>query len=370
MQHAMTWKATALALSGLGAALALAFGAAQTEEWTFAVSGDSRNCGDVVMPAIAAGVLKDSAKFYWHLGDFRAMYSVDDDYVGAPKVVGLPFYQHHAWDDFIEQQLKPFGKLPVFLARGNHETGAMRSREDYVKKFEPWLDGKAVREQRKRDGGTGVQSYYHWIEGGVDFITLDNASDSSFDAAQIDWLKGVLERASKNAAVKSIVVGMHAALPDSLSAGHSMNESPDGTSSGREAYRELAELRERTGKPVYVLASHSHFYMTDVYNTPCRIEKKQEILPGWIVGTAGAVRYRLPAEHAGAKEATTDVYGYLLGHVAADGSVRFEFKQIREADVTATTRERYKSELIHRCFVQNTSKSVPAGAPQPPNCPE
>ena len=48
--------------------------------WKFAISGDSRNCGDIVMPAIAAGVLKDGAAFYWHLGDYRAIYMFDEDY--------------------------------------------------------------------------------------------------------------------------------------------------------------------------------------------------------------------------------------------------------------------------------------------------
>ena len=41
---------------------------AQNGTWTFAVSGDARNCGDIVMPAIAAGVKRDQAAFYWHLG--------------------------------------------------------------------------------------------------------------------------------------------------------------------------------------------------------------------------------------------------------------------------------------------------------------
>jgi len=48
--------------------------------WNFAVSGDSRNCGDVVMPAIAEGVKGDHAEFYWHLGDYRAIYNFDEDY--------------------------------------------------------------------------------------------------------------------------------------------------------------------------------------------------------------------------------------------------------------------------------------------------
>jgi hypothetical protein len=48
----------------------------------FAVSGDSRNCGDIAMPAIAAGVRKDGAQFYWHLGDYRAIY---DFHSGASR---------------------------------------------------------------------------------------------------------------------------------------------------------------------------------------------------------------------------------------------------------------------------------------------
>lgn len=48
--------------------------------WRFAVSGDSRNCGDVVMPAIAKKAREDSASFYWHLGDFRAIYDFDQDF--------------------------------------------------------------------------------------------------------------------------------------------------------------------------------------------------------------------------------------------------------------------------------------------------
>src|SRR5215468_3095393 len=48
--------------------------------WHFAVSGDSRNCGNVVMPSIAAGAHANNAVFYWHLGDLRAIYDFDEDY--------------------------------------------------------------------------------------------------------------------------------------------------------------------------------------------------------------------------------------------------------------------------------------------------
>jgi len=66
---------------------AAAAGAAQDRPapaWRFAVSGDSRNCGDVVMPAIAAAVGKSGAQFDWHLGDCRAIYDFDEDM--APRL--------------------------------------------------------------------------------------------------------------------------------------------------------------------------------------------------------------------------------------------------------------------------------------------
>src|SRR5215472_2540584 len=48
-------------------------------EWRFVVPGDSRNCGDVIMPAIAEAATRHQASFYLHLGDFRAIYDFDQD---------------------------------------------------------------------------------------------------------------------------------------------------------------------------------------------------------------------------------------------------------------------------------------------------
>jgi hypothetical protein len=203
----------------------------------------------------------------------------------------------------------------------------------------------------------------------VDFINLDNATEHQFDETQMDWFAEQLARDSKNREIHSVVVGSHEALPDSFGAGHSMNESAQGTESGRKVYRELLAFRKQTHKNVYVLASHSHFFMDNVYNTACRRDHPEEVLPGWIVGTAGAVRYRLPADVSGSTQHMTDVYGYLLGTVLADGSIRFEFKEIKESDVTESTRKDYKEEFIHSCFVDNSSKYVPEGPVQPPKCP-
>ncbi|HWC17932.1 MAG TPA: hypothetical protein VG498_13010, partial [Terriglobales bacterium] len=93
--------------------------------WSFAASGDSRNCGDIVMPGIAAGVRADGAKFYWHLGDFRAGYDFDQDLLAASEYRGkhlaIADYQRIEWPDFIAQQLEPFADTAVYLAIGNHE---------------------------------------------------------------------------------------------------------------------------------------------------------------------------------------------------------------------------------------------------------
>ena len=333
--------------------------------WSFAVSGDSRNCGDVVMPAIAAGVHKDDARFYWHLGDFRATYDFDQDILAAPeyraKRPAIADYQRIEWQDFIAQQLRPFGDTPVRLAIGNHELVPPKTRAEYVQQFADWIDAPPIQAQRLKDDPSDhlVRTYYHWIENGVDFIAVDNASEEQFDAVQVRWLERTLARDESDARVRSVVLGMHDALPDSLSAGHSMNETAQMERSGRQVYQDLLTFRAKTKKPVYVLASHSHFLMENVYNDACHA-KPDSVLPGWIVGTAGAVRYRLPADTSGARQARTDVYGYLLATVKPDGTIQFAFKEIKPEDIPAQVVDRYGKQA-QACFTENKSPYTPEG---------
>jgi hypothetical protein len=157
---------------------------------------------------------------------------------------------------------------------------------------------------------------------------------------------------------------MHDALPDSISTGHGMNESAQMERSGRRVYQDLVAFRHKTKKYVYVLASHSHFLIEDVYNDECH-PTPETVLPGWIIGTAGAVRYRLPANLGGAKLARTDVYGYVLGTVQPDGQVRFVFKELTRDHVPPEVVERYGGKQVRLCFEENKSTYAPAG----PNCP-
>jgi Calcineurin-like phosphoesterase len=342
--------------------------------WTFAVSGDSRNCGDVVMPAIAEGVKRDRAEFYWHLGDFRAIYDFDEDYKQLHPVTSIASYEAGAWQDFIDHQLTAFKGIPVYLALGNHETISPKSRTEAIQVFADWWDDPAIKSQRLADnpGNHKLQTYYHWIRVPVDFITLDNASDDMFDADQVKWFEEELRRAAGNDQIRSIVVGMHRALPDSFSTGHSMNDSAQQTATGRQVYNDLVNFRAATHKNVYVLASHSHFSMGNIYNTACRRAHPESILPGWIIGTAGAVRYQLPHDLSGADNPQNDLYGYLLGRVGQDGAIQFDFRPIAKSltSIPDATRKLFPDEFIQKCLQENHSRSEPAGPPQPPNCPQ
>src|SRR5579864_4482989 len=121
--------------------------------WYFAVSGDSRDCGDLIMPKIAAAIASNRPSapidFYWHLGDFRRMYDVDCDVAkrtqpdydcarrpaGALGTTAMGDYLDIAWQDFVERQITPFGATPVFLGIGNHEVSAGRTRDDFRRVF-------------------------------------------------------------------------------------------------------------------------------------------------------------------------------------------------------------------------------------------
>ena len=255
--------------------------------------------------------------------------------------------------------------MPLFVGIGNHETTPPKTREQFAGKFAQWLDSAPLKSQRLADDpkATAPTTYFHWIQGGVDFIYLDNATHDQFSPKQVTWLESVLERASSNPEVHALVVGMHAALPDSVAFGHSMSDWLVGVESGRRVYTDLLDLKKKTGKNVYLLASHSHFFMSGIFNSEYWAAHGGE-LPGWIVGTAGAVRYALPPDAARAKEARTKVYGYLLGTVHHDGKIDFKFEEIKKSDTPSAVIGRYTSQFVDFCFDKNTAFNP---APAPPH---
>jgi len=372
------------------------------EAWRFVVSGDSRNCGDVVMPAIATCANSDNAQFYWHLGDLRAIYDFDDDMLQESKVANthltISGYEKNAWDDFYKHQLVPFENTPFYLGIGNHETISPKTRCEFAKRFSALLDkpelqgGKSAIPNQSAPTGTKPtgskgttgnaaetgsdtlkacvkgcedcepsesKTYYHWVKSGVDFIYLDNATNDQFDEKQLTWFDGVIKEDGDSKETQTIVVGMHKALPWSVSCDHSMNESPTGIESGVRVYQSLLGLQQK-GKKVYVLASHSHFYMKDIFNTKhWGTGKNAGVLPGWIVGTAGAQRYPLP-KSADLAKSRTNVYGYLLGRVFADGRIDFEFTELKVSDVPQDVSNHYTERFVSdTCFADNRRTDPP-----------
>ena len=270
--------------------------------------------------------------------------------------MSIAAYLDGAWRDFIDNQLAPFAPIPVYLAIGNHELILPKTRQDVVAQFADWFDAPSIREQRLRDNpqDAAVHTYYHWLRDGIDFITLDNASPDEFDAAQMSWLSNLLKRDAGDSSLRALVVGMHEALPQSISSNHSMDQSAQGEQSGRQAYQWLLDFKTNSHKPVYVLASHSHFYMNGIFNTDFW-RNNGGVLPGWIIGTAGAERYVLPPNSGDAKEAKTRVYGYLLATVdsSKDDPIHFEFRELQESDVPGSVVGRYTQAIVHDCWVNN-----------------
>ncbi|MGB9068327.1 MAG: hypothetical protein WCC21_07140 [Candidatus Acidiferrales bacterium] len=332
---------------------------AQSGAWKFAVSGDSRNCGDVVMPAIAAGARQSGAEFYWHLGDLRKISGVDEDIRHQPADLAKPLtkagYLNMAWDDFTRSQLESFGDMPFYLGIGNHETVPPKNHDAFVAQFSKQLDLPILRAQRLQDDPTDLppKTYYRWIERGVDFINMDNATANQFDTEQVAWFEKTLARDAKSPQIRTLVVGMHEALPESLSKNHAMDESEGGTESGLRVYADLLKARQKNHKQVYVLASHSHYFMDGAFNT-AYWRGHGGVLPGWIIGTAGAVRYKLPPAAGQAHAAMTDVYGFLLGSVDRRDRIRFEFQRLAESDISASISSRYTPGFVHWCFAENS----------------
>lgn len=356
---------------------AQAAGSGPTESsWFFAVSGDSRDCGDVVMPRIAALIAKNNhhkpISFYWHLGDFRRMYEPDCDMLrradaGADCSSQRPAgklgstmmhdYLQKAWPDFIERQLKPFGNTPVFLTAGNHELYGGRNPDDYRRAFQRWLTQEPIHSRREADypdGGEEGDTYYHFILKSVDFISLDNSS-GPFGDAQIQWLDQVLKRDLKTDEIAAVVVGMHAALPGSSNSFHAMDAKCASRCDGNIVYGLLAKVAQ--SKKVYVFASHSHRFAEKVF-----AGRSGSVLNGWIVGTAGAEQYV-----SDGPEWPNIRYGYLEVEVTPKGDVSPRFQEVSRSSPKAS-KGTEPPPLLDFCFSMNKSHPHPDKEEQPCDC--
>ncbi len=336
--------------------------------WYFAVSGDSRDCGDLIMPKIAQAIADNRknapVEFYWHLGDLRAIFRLDCDmamtkdpsFKCPPKFLRdedqtvRSEYLSAAWSDFINHQIKPFETrgLPFYLGIGNHELIAPKTHDEFRQQFKEWLTKPTLQRQRTSDRKKGITSndgdtYFHFLWKGVDIIYMDNANiyadqdpanqDPGFSEGELAWLDLVLKRDEADSQVKTIIVGMHAALPESVARDHAMDRNCASFCNGKRAYDRL-RVTQSKGKKVYVLASHSHYFEEYIYDTP---ENGGHGLQGWIIGTAGAEQYRPEIK-----------YGYLLVEVTPEGTIHCSFQRVYSDSVPVGSEG-----LTKYCFEQN-----------------
>jgi len=104
-------------------------------EWSFVVSGDFANCGNVIMPAIARWRREKRRSFYWHLGDLRPSISLTKTISMSPSIAAVQWiemlYLKDAWIDFIKNQLAIFGStrsLSAWQPRNN----AAKTRDQFI----------------------------------------------------------------------------------------------------------------------------------------------------------------------------------------------------------------------------------------------
>jgi hypothetical protein len=361
--------------------------------WRFIVSGDSRNCGDIVVPTIAAhSSQRYQPAFYWHLGDLRAIYKIDEDMAAEAQKKGdylsCKSYLPDAWPDFIKHQIAPFGTTRFYVGIGNHEVIPPKTAGEFSSTFEDWLatprrqmaslDSKRIASSKSPQCQAVAKlpyvtslPYYHWIQGTVDFIYLDNSTGSftykkdktakDYSQDQLEWFECILGLAQEDKTISTVVVGMHEALPHSNASSHAMCDAAiadpearnESCKSGERVYSDLLEFQKK--KRVYVLASHSHFYLKGIFDQHPAADR----IPGWIVGTAGAVRYSLPDGINPSPSAQQDTYGYLLGTVKKDGEIDFDFKEVKESEIPSEVRQRYPAAFTSWCFAHNSQHKDP-----------
>ena len=189
----------------------------------------------------------------------------------------------------------------------------------------------------------------------MDFINLDNATPDQFDFQANDLVrKNFAARHRQPANSHRSSSPCTKPCPTAFPRITPWINSSTGIDSGRRVYADLLKAQNDAHKRVYVLASHSHYFMDGIFNTRYWREHGG-VLPGWIVGTAGAVRYALPPEKVDAKAAATNVYGFLLGTVQPSRRNQFRFssaERIRRARPPSSTT--YKPEFVHWCFAENS----------------
>ncbi len=91
-----------------------------------------------------------------------------------------------------------------------------------------------------------------------------------------------------------------------------------------------------------------------MYDTPYWRQHTSKVVPGWIIGSAGALRYALPkTAHPGAK---THIYGFMQGVVHGDGAIDCTLHELSEEDLIRARWPNAPLDAIHECFLHNAEE--------------
>ena len=129
-----------------------------------------------------------------------------------------------------------------------------------------------------------------------------------------------------------------------------MSESPRGDKSGREAYEALWHAHDAAHKHVYVLASHSHYYMDNIFETA---DWKDKVLPAGSSAqpALNAISYRPKLRPRNTPRPM--FMATSIATVAPDGAASFQFQRLSLDDLHAINGSRIPEPLVRWCYENN-----------------
>lgn len=343
--------------------------------WVFTAAGASADCGSAVMPAIAAASRAQHAAFHWHLGGFRHGSKVDKDALflrvmqtpgGVP---GILDYAGVAQGDVREHQIKLFAGERIYTTFGAPEEERPLTKYQFQITLREQFEYPELVAQRAADGdrlanGHGLSPpYYHWRERNVEFISIDTSSERWPEPAQQRWIERVVTRAIVDERIRTVVVATHEPLPHSRAL--EVDCPPRAVVERREGLYQTFARVAAAGKRIYLLSASQHYFLNDLYATPYwqSAEHGAVVLPGVMVGTAGAERMLAPGSPP---DAAPGDYGYLRAEVAADGEIRFAFVPLTRAELENAPGSDFEPGLGKACSEGNIARPVrPVGCDAP-----
>ena len=215
----------------------------------------------------------------------------------------------------------------------------------------------------------------------MDFINLDNATRESVRRGPAGLVrKNSARRCGESRRFARSLSAMHEALPESISKDHSMDESEGGTETGLRVYADLLKARQKNHKRVYVLASHSHYFMDGTFNTeywrkhggsPAGMDHRDRRRRALQIATRCGrrkcrrdQRLRISARQGGAARAESDSYSSALDESDVPAA---DQRALHSGIRSLVLRRKFRSDTDARSApqIKGTHMATPTGAARP-----